>query len=34
MFVSVDQAVSAGLLERLAAVPGMIDVRVVELPAL
>jgi D-3-phosphoglycerate dehydrogenase len=34
MFVSVDQAVPAGLLERVAAVPGMIDVRVVELPTL
>jgi D-3-phosphoglycerate dehydrogenase len=34
MFVSVDQAVPAELLERVAAVPGMIDVRVVELPAL
>ena len=34
MFVSVDQVVPPGLLERVAAVPGMIDVRVVELPAL
>ena len=34
MFVSVDQAVSAGLLKRLAALPGMIRVRVVELPPL
>ena len=34
MFVSVDEAIDAGLLARVAATDGIVEVRVVELPAL
>jgi D-3-phosphoglycerate dehydrogenase len=34
MFVSVDQAIPDGVLEQLRAVPGMVEARVVQLPAL